>query len=376
MSDLSDAGRMLEAAEQAAAVDDLVSADELLRGAARIQEAELGPLHPDLANTLNNLAVVAEKSGRLGDAETCYRRAVAIASASLPDGHPMIAASRENLEAFCRARGVPIDRPELMIPAAPEVPSQVNAPAPAAADVRAVDSALAMGARSPMPESSWPAPPPGDRTAPETHTPVPRRLSRSLAPAAIGVAVVFVTVVFLVRRPWSSPETLTPAPSAEPARSPQAAEPARPTGAERTMPAPTTPARPASVPRAEDRDTSTSKPSAPPSSAGVVALTTVQLCRKLSTSGASWECDPVVDPVSPAPLVLYTRVRSTVEAVVVHRWYRGDVLRQSVKLTVHANATEGYRTYSRQTVDGGAGWRVEVRSAEGVLLYERRFAVQ
>ena len=99
---------MLELAERAAAADDLAFADELLRGAARIQEAELGPLHPDLANTLNNLAIVAEKTGRLDDAETFYRRAVAIVSASLPVGHPMIVASRENLEDFCRARGLPI----------------------------------------------------------------------------------------------------------------------------------------------------------------------------------------------------------------------------------------------------------------------------
>ena len=81
MSELRDAGRMIEAAEQAAIADDLSLADELLRAAARIQEAELGPLHPDLANTLNNRAIVAEKAGRFGDAETFYRRAVAIASA-------------------------------------------------------------------------------------------------------------------------------------------------------------------------------------------------------------------------------------------------------------------------------------------------------
>ena len=120
MSELQDAGRMLEVAEQAAIADDLASADELLRGAARIQEAELGPLHPDLANTLNNLAIVAEKTGRLGDAETFYRRAVAIASASLPVDHPMIAASRENLEDFCRARGVPIDTPASITLPAPD----------------------------------------------------------------------------------------------------------------------------------------------------------------------------------------------------------------------------------------------------------------
>jgi len=62
--------------------------------------------------------------------------------------------------------------------------------------------------------------------------------------------------------------------------------------------------------------------------------------------------------------------------VVVHRWYRGDTLRQSVNLTIRATATEGYRTYSRQTVDAGADWHVEVRSAEGTLLHERRFVVR
>ena len=45
-------------------------------------------------------------------------------------------------------------------------------------------------------------------------------------------------------------------------------------------------------------------------------------------------------------------------------------------LTIRANAKEGYRTYSRQTVDAGGDWRVEVRSAGGDLLHERRFAVR
>src|SRR5688572_9067862 len=111
MSDRRDAREMLERAEQAATAGDVASADEFLRSAARIQEETLGPLHPDLANTFNNLAVVAEQTGNLGDAETFYRRAVTIASASLPPEHPMVVASRENLESFCRARGVSIDAP-------------------------------------------------------------------------------------------------------------------------------------------------------------------------------------------------------------------------------------------------------------------------
>ena len=76
------------------------------------------------------------------------------------------------------------------------------------------------------------------------------------------------------------------------------------------------------------------------------------------------------------PIVLYTRVRSPRDAAVVHRWYRGDTLRQSVKLTIRANATEGYRTYSRQTVDGRrtGEWKSGARTA--TCLHEQRFAVR
>lgn len=116
MPELQTIPDLLGKAESAAAVGDLASADELLRAIARIQEDELGPLHPDLANTLNNLAIVAEKTGRTGDAETFYRRAVAIASASLSPDDPMLAASRQNLEDFCRAQGLPIDGPAVIEP--------------------------------------------------------------------------------------------------------------------------------------------------------------------------------------------------------------------------------------------------------------------
>jgi hypothetical protein len=60
---------------------------------------------------------------------------------------------------------------------------------------------------------------------------------------------------------------------------------------------------------------------------------------------------------------------------VVHRWYRGSALRQSVMLRIQANATEGYRTYSRQTVNDG-DWRLEVRTADGDLLHQQRFTVR
>ena len=386
MSELRDAGHMLEVAQQAAIADDLASADELLRSAARIQEAELGPLHPDLANTLNNLAIVAEKTGRLGDAETFYRRAVAIASASLPANHPMIAASRENLEDFCRARGLPIDTPAFMTSSARDTAAGLDASAPEGgaagaaetpADVRAADAGLTMEAPPPPSGLPWPVPRQRTPTASEPLPPAPRRVSHSLAWAAIGV-VVLVTATFLVRRPWSSDETSTRAATAEPTTPPQVAERARPPRAEPpAMPAPIERARPPTVvPRRDDRNVPTETPPAPSPSPRAITLATANLCQTFSTRRASWRCDPAVDPVSPGPIVLYTRVRSPRDAVVVHRWYRGDTLRQSVKLTTRANATEGYRTYSRQTVDGGAHWRVEVRSAKGDLLHERRFAVR
>jgi hypothetical protein len=351
MSELQDAGRLLEEAEHAAVANDLASADELLRSAARIQEAELGPLHPDLANTVNNLAIVAEKAGRLGDAETFYRRAVAIASASLPADHPMIAASRENLEAFCRARGLPID-----IPALPTAAPRDAAPPPF--------------------ESPAPVPPEPTRTVSEPHPPAPPRASSSRVSVAIGVVVVLLAVTFLVRRSTSSRETPPAPPAAGPAP-PQAADRTPPARAEPVNPAPIEqPRPPTAVPRRDARDMPTDKSAAPSRSSSAITLITVQLCRTFSTSGANWRCDPAGDPVPPGPIVLYTRVTSPRDAVVVHRWYRGDTLRQSVQLTIRANATEGYRTYSRQTVDAGANWRVEVRSAEGALLDERRFVVR
>jgi DUF2914 family protein/tetratricopeptide repeat protein len=370
MSELQDAGRMLAEADQAAIANDLAFADELLRHAARIQEAELGPLHPDLANTLNNLAIVAEKTGRLGDAEMFYRRAVAIASASLPVDHPMIAASRENLEDFCRARGLPIDTPAFMTLSARDT-AGLDASAPEGAigasetpetpaDVRTANGDFSMEATPPPSGSPWPVSRQRTPTVSEPMPPAPRRVSRSLAWAVMGVVVVLVTAMFFLRRPWSSRETSTTAPAAEPTTRPQAAERALPPRVE---------------PRSNGQDVPTDKPAPTPSS-GAPTLATAQLCRMFSTSGANWRCDPAVDPVPPGPIVLYTRVRSPRDGMVVHRWYRGDALQQSVKLTIRANATEGYRTYSRQTVDGGADWRVEVSSSNGDLLHERRFAVR
>jgi hypothetical protein len=379
MSDNQDAHDLLDRAERAAEAGDLASADELLRSAARSQEERLGPLHPVLANTLNNLAIVAERTGRPAEAEAFYRRAVAIASASLPPEHPMVVASRQNLEDFCRARGLSIEAPAAIAPTQ-DIPVELDVfadeqaapPARTPAAMQA-DNASITGEVPPPSFAAPPlsAPPPSVPSQPAPRVsqplpaaPTPRRRSHPIAWTAIG-AVVLVAGVFLVWRPWSSPDAPTPAPA-------QAVAPAR--EAPPARPAPIEPAAPAKTAPLRDDRAAASKPPAPAPRPGAVTAVT-QLCRTLSTSGGSWRCDPAGSTVAPGRLALYSRVRSPRDAVVVHRWYRGDTLRQSVRLTIEANPSEGYRTYSRQTVNAG-DWRVEVRSADGSLLHEQRFAVR
>ena len=355
---------MLDRAERAATAGDLASADELLAGAARLQEKELGPHHPDLANTLNNLAIVAERAGRPAEAETLYRRAAAIAAAAFPPDHPMVVASTQNLEDFCRARGLPIK--------APVVETTVRDSEPALSAVAPEPPPPSASAEPLAPPRAEPAP----ASAAEVRTPPPPRTgarsSSSLVWVASGV-VVLITAVLLMLRPGSPPDASSAAstPAADPAAS-RPGDPAPP-------PAEATPARPSPAKAAPRRDRTAAAKMPPaarePSGATGVSLATAQLCRTLSTSGGTWRCTPAGGSVKPGPLVLYTRVKSSRNGAVMHRWYQGDTLRRSVRLATRASATEGYRTYSRQSVTSG-DWRVEVSSANGNLLHAQKFAVR
>lgn len=77
-------------------------------------------------------------------------------------------------------------------------------------------------------------------------------------------------------------------------------------------------------------------------------------------------------------LYFYTRVASAVDATVVHRWYHDERLEKSSELQIRANASAGYRTYSRFMIDPGRSgqYRVEVRTADGKVLQETRFTVR
>src|SRR5688572_20244414 len=111
MPETRDPQAVIAAAEQAARAGDYAAAERLLRDAAGLQEASLGPDHPELANTLNNLGVVYEVTEKPEEAERCFRRASTIAAAVLAPEHPFVATSRKNLEDFCAARGIPVDAP-------------------------------------------------------------------------------------------------------------------------------------------------------------------------------------------------------------------------------------------------------------------------
>ena len=103
----------------------------------RCRKPTLGPHHPDLANTLNNLAIVCEMANKPADAERCYRRAYSIAVTALEPHHPFVATSRQNLVDFWHARGMHGELPK-------------TAPTTTASDEHA-------SARAPLDDRSWPS---------------------------------------------------------------------------------------------------------------------------------------------------------------------------------------------------------------------------
>jgi Tfp pilus assembly protein PilF len=69
-----------------------------------MKEKLVGADHPVVANTLNNLAVICRRQGRLDEAEAFYRRALDILEAGVEADHPTLAKTRRNYEALQEAR--------------------------------------------------------------------------------------------------------------------------------------------------------------------------------------------------------------------------------------------------------------------------------
>ena len=62
-----------------------------------IREKTLGPGHPDVATSLNNLAALYQAQGRHPEAEPLYKRSLAIWEKALGPDHPDIVTSLGNL---------------------------------------------------------------------------------------------------------------------------------------------------------------------------------------------------------------------------------------------------------------------------------------
>jgi hypothetical protein len=114
---------------------------------------------------------------------------------------------------------------------------------------------------------------------------------------------------------------------------------------------------------------------ASPAPSGGLRVVTADVCTSLETSGGPWRCRAVDGTAAPGRFAFYTRIASPRGARIRHRWSFEGRVRQDVALTVGANATEGYRTFSRQTVIPGR-WTVSLLGTDGVVLREVAFEVR
>ena len=80
-------------------------AEPLYRRSLGIWEKALGPDHPHVATSLNNLALQYDDQGRYGDAEPLYRRSLGIWEKALGPDHPNVATSLTNLATLYHLQG-------------------------------------------------------------------------------------------------------------------------------------------------------------------------------------------------------------------------------------------------------------------------------
>jgi len=80
-------------------------AEPLYQRALSIREQQLGPLHPDTANSLNNLAALYDDQGKYEQAEPLYQRALAIDEQTLGPQHPTTQHIRAKYARLLRTMG-------------------------------------------------------------------------------------------------------------------------------------------------------------------------------------------------------------------------------------------------------------------------------
>jgi hypothetical protein len=381
MTQVLEAATMIEAALTAVAAGDYFAAERLLREAADVQEATLGSLHPDLASTMNNLALVYERTNKIAEAEESYRRAHAIAVASLLPGHPFVATSLKNLVDFCEARDIPLWRPPAVLSdEEPELPNTLAAFAP----------------EVPANEVGHPEADEDEAGVAVQPSAVAVGIAKSRRVALVGLAAAAVVVVSIIMR-WSeaSPASGSPAPAPD---TPAFARPATPAVPVESKPDATTAPAPVEgvdridrvdgvnridrvdgvdridrvdpVDRAEPRETG--------AASSPVTVLTAQLCSAIEKRGTpDWQCTSAAGDLQPGKYSFYTRLQTNADTTVEHRWYRDERLHQVMRLRIGANPSTGYRTFSSTTIspERPGSWKVELRAADGALLQEERFVV-
>ena len=343
---------ILESAQRAASSGDYALAESLLREVARLQADRLGPQHPDLASTFNNLGVVCERANNLLDAGKFYRQALSIASACLDAGDPLVLTSRNNFNEFHRALGL-VDT---------TASSDVDVPAP----VGELEDSLRRTAERAHDANIFASPP------------ASTSMRLAIVPGiAIAVALLSALAIWWTRAAPMEPPTveqrvselgnpLVPVlPSQENTPSQQATT--RTIGQRPAVEMVTR----VSEPSTEHAALRTTVPSSTHEHAQAIE---VSVCESLSIVSGRWECTPTSDPAAGVSLYFYTRIVSPTTGRIHHRWYQDGVLRHDVSLAVEASRS-GYRTYSRRRVDSG-DWRVDIVDAGGVVLGEQRVAVR
>jgi len=116
-------------------------AELLYKRALAIWEKALGPDHPNVANSLNGLALICYAQGRYSEAELLYKRALLIAKKTLGPDHPDVATSLNNLALLYYIQGRYIEaeplckcaleiREKILGPDHPDVAASLNNLAP------------------------------------------------------------------------------------------------------------------------------------------------------------------------------------------------------------------------------------------------------
>ncbi len=80
-------------------------AEPLYKRSLSISETALGPDHPDVGTSLNNLAGLYEAQGKYDQAEPLYKRSLRIRETALGPDHPAVGTSLNNLAGLYRAQG-------------------------------------------------------------------------------------------------------------------------------------------------------------------------------------------------------------------------------------------------------------------------------